>query len=168
MIDAMGHPAPLVGYNTNVRHRGKVFHIQTEDLGLKRRLIVTQLFADGGRVIASQQTSYEHEPAGDELAAVIKKLMQNQHKQMFIGLRDGLYEEGEQTAEDSTEVLDHAAARLVEEAGHAARRYESIRPLEASIASEAPPAPFGQGVLSEKSLDEVILAYLAKDLQEQD
>jgi hypothetical protein len=29
------YPSPLLGYNNNVRHKGKVFHIQTEDSGVK-------------------------------------------------------------------------------------------------------------------------------------
>ena len=44
-------PSPLLGYNTNVRHRGKIFHIQTEDSGVTHAHIFTHLFADGGRIV---------------------------------------------------------------------------------------------------------------------
>ena len=43
-------PSPLLGYNTNVRHKGKLYHIQTEDSGVNRPHIITHLFADGGRL----------------------------------------------------------------------------------------------------------------------
>ena len=60
-------------------------------------------------------------------------------------------------------MLDHAAARLVE----GSPRYEQIRPGSTSgqRISQAPAAPFGHDVLTQKTLDEVILAYLAQDLE---
>ncbi len=169
-------PSPLVGYNTNVRHKGKLYHIQTEDSGVKRPHIITQLFADGGRILASEKTSYEEHLGADNLATVVKKLMQEQHKRVFIGLRDGVYDDEPQPdaegdasdaeavgAEVTTEVLEHAAARLVE----GSPTYEQIEPGSGSHkrVSQSPPAPFGHEVLTEKTLDEVILAYLAQDLE---
>ena len=44
--------SPLPGYNTNVRHKGKLYHIQTEDSGINHPHIITHLFADGGRISA--------------------------------------------------------------------------------------------------------------------
>ena len=166
-------PSPLVGYNTNVRHKGKLYHIQTEDSGVKRPHVITQLFADGGRILASEKTSYEEHLQAENLSAIVKALMQEQHKRVFIALRDGAYDEDVSTSgagsaeesptEISTEVLEHAAARLV--AG--SPTYEQMRPGSGSHrrVSQAPPAPFGHEVLTEKTLDEVILAYLAQDLE---
>ena len=87
--------SPLVGYNTNVRHHGKVFHIQTEDSGLTHGHIFTHLFADGGRIIATKKTTYAHHIGTERYPGVVKKLMQAQHKAMFIALRDGLFDEDE-------------------------------------------------------------------------
>ncbi len=168
-------PSPLVGYNTNVRHKGKLYHIQTEDSGVKRPHVITQLFADGGRILASEKTSYEEHLQAENLALVVKQLMQEQHKRVFIGLRDGVYDEDDlddaatnaraeaAPADISTEVLEHAAARLVE----GSPTYEQLRPGSGSHkrVSQAPPAPFGHDVLTDKTLDEVILAYLAQDLE---
>jgi len=169
-------PSPLVGYNTNVRHKGNLYHIQTEDSGVKRPHVITQLFADGGRIIASEKTSYEEHVGAENIAAIVKQLMQEQHKGVFIGLRDGVYDEdgpantdsgaeehGTPPAEVTTEVLDHAAARLVE----GSPRYEQIRAGSVSRQriSQAPSAPFGHEVLTQQTLDEVILAYLARDLE---
>jgi hypothetical protein len=169
-------PSPLVGYNTNVRHKGKLYHIQTEDSGVKRPHVITQLFADGGRIIASEKTSYAEHVESEDLAAIVKQLMQEQHKRVFIALRDGTYDEdgpsegrrgseSQDTAnlEVTTEVLEHAAARLLE----GSPRYEQVRAGSASQQriSRAPSAPFGHDVLTEKTLDEVILSYLAEDLE---
>lgn len=167
-----GNPSPLVGYNTNVRHKGNLYHIQTEDSGVKRPHVITQLFADGGRIIASEKTSYEEHVSAEGLAPLVKNLMQEQHKRVFIALRDGVYDEdGDDKADESetadapvtTEVLEHAAARLVE----GSPSYEYVRPPSGTTrrVSQPPIAPFGHDVLTEKTLDEVILAYLAQDLE---
>jgi len=87
--------SPLVGYNTNVRHHGKVFHIQTEDSGLTHGHIFTHLFADGGRIIATKKTTYAQHIGTERYPSAVKKLMQAQHKAMFIALRDGLFDEDE-------------------------------------------------------------------------
>lgn len=79
---------PLLGYNHNVRHAGRVFHVQTEDYGLGRPLIVTQVFFQGS-ILASARTPYEPE-AADE---VVQRLMQAQHKQLLRQLRDGAVQE---------------------------------------------------------------------------
>ena len=51
----MKAPSPLLGYNNNVRHKGRVFHIQTEDSGVNHPHIITHLFADGGRILKSDE-----------------------------------------------------------------------------------------------------------------
>jgi hypothetical protein len=89
----MAFRAPVLGYNTNVRHKGKLYHIQTEDSGIDHPHVITHLFADGGRIVASKKTSYAERVGSDGLADLVKKLMQAQHKAMFIALRDGAYDE---------------------------------------------------------------------------
>ncbi|HHH29924.1 MAG TPA: hypothetical protein ENK57_16480, partial [Polyangiaceae bacterium] len=87
--------SPLLGYNTNVRHLGKLFHIQTEDSGSTHGHIFTHLFADGGRIVASKKTTYAHYIATNRYPDIVKQLMRESHKAMFIALRDGLFDEDE-------------------------------------------------------------------------
>mgnify|MGYP003444577160 CR=1 FL=1 len=89
----MPGPSPLVGYNTNVRHKGKLYHIQTEDSGVNHPHVITHLFADGGRIIASRKTGYSEHLGAKDLQSIVKKLMQEQHKAMFIELRDCVYDD---------------------------------------------------------------------------
>ncbi|MCA9576363.1 MAG: hypothetical protein R3B40_10955 [Polyangiales bacterium] len=185
--------SPLVGYNTNVRHKGKLYHIQTEDSGVNRPHIITHLFADGGRIVASKKTSYSHLIGSDDLATLVKQLMKDQHKAMFIGLRDGEWDEAEEAEAAAAGVsasaprpspatpvdfaaLDAAAAKL--EGSRDSRPapqnlYAATRKPAAVAAAPAPasrPQPsgsiFGGDLVSEKSLDEVILSYLADDLDD--
>ncbi len=182
--------SPLLGYNTNVRHAGRLYHIQTEDSGIRHPHIITHLFADGGRIISSKKTSYAEHVGSESCQQIVKKLMQEQHKAMFIALRDGEFDEdetpsGEQPLDSSAgtqpaprvdvDALERAAARLSQPTPPKSDRpvgagvYQTTRPARASErirADSVPESIFGKDLLSEKSLDEVILSYLAEDLEE--
>lgn len=82
-------PPPLLGFNNNVRHRGRIFHIQTEDSGMKNPRLVTHLFADGGRIIKTTRTDYAEHVARPDMQAFVRGLMKEQHKNMFTALRLG-------------------------------------------------------------------------------
>ena len=82
-------PSPLVGFNNNVKHKGRIFHVQTEDSGVSRPHIVTHLFADGGRILKSTRTDYSEHLGRADMGQVVRGLMKEQHKAMFIALRDG-------------------------------------------------------------------------------
>src|SRR5271154_2731546 len=102
------HPSPLLGYNNNVRHKGKVFHIQTEDSGVKYGHIITHLFMDGGRILKSVKTSYAEYIGNDRMAEIVREMMKQQHKAMFIALRDGKFDpmaEGSADASQATRAL---------------------------------------------------------------
>lgn len=188
----MKGPSPLLGYNTNVRHGGKLFHIQTEDSGLKHPHIITHLFADGGRIIASKKTTYAEFIGEPNVHDRVKKMMRDQHKGMFIELRDGAYDEEVEipaapkpagrasdlpkvppvAAGAEVDALERAAARLAQTASsrppRGSGKFQSTRPAQfAGVVAEAPASIFGSDLLSEKSLDEVILSYLAEDLEEE-
>ncbi len=85
--------SPLLGYNNNVRHRGRVFHIQTEDSGVNHPHIITHLFMDGGRILKSVKKSYAEHVGSDNMSETVRVLMKEQHKAMFIALRDGQFDE---------------------------------------------------------------------------
>ncbi|MBN4049438.1 hypothetical protein JYT86_00100 [bacterium AH-315-N03] len=194
--------SPLLGYNTNVRHLGKLYHIQTEDSGTTHGHIFTHLFADGGRVIASKKTTYAQYIESNLFPDVVKRLMRESHKAMFIALRDGLFDEDEvagaatmaamEITVDSesspkgatpspaegidVDELERAAEARLAQADAAqvpAAKYSTTRP--AAVARRSAPAQpnpqsesiFGGDLLSEKSLDEVILSYLAEDVEDE-
>lgn len=202
-------PSPLLGYNTNVRHKGKLYHIQTEDSGVNHPHIITHLFADGGRIVASKKTSYAEHVGLESYQDVVKKLMQQQHKAMFMALRDGIYDEvsSPPTRHDAlrapetigaavatarapvdVDAFERAAARLTHATAgttgptppneaesplegrglyqptRSARRTTRSRAM--TPPSQPPRSIFGGDLVSEKSLDEVILSYLAEDIDD--
>ncbi len=88
-VEVSKAPPPLLGFNNNVRHRGRVFHIQTEDSGVKFPRIVTHLFADGGRIVKTTRTDYSEHIQKTDMAVVVRGMMKEQHKAMFAALRAG-------------------------------------------------------------------------------
>ncbi len=85
-------PSPLLGYNNNIRHKNRVFHIQTEDSGVRHPHIITHLFMDGGRILKSVKTSYAEHLGVEKMADLVRKMMKDQHKGMLIALRDGQFD----------------------------------------------------------------------------
>ena len=118
-------PPPLLGFNNNVRHRGRIFHIQTEDSGVKNPRIVTHLFADGGRIIKTTRTEYTEHVARPDMQPFVRSLMKEQHKGMFTALRMG----------DLDQLLENVCGPF-EQAPQASKATAASPPL----ASAAPPA----------------------------
>ncbi len=80
----------LVGYNTNISYKKKVFHVQTEDSGQDNPVIITLLYHQGA-ILASKKTSYEHLLNETDIKEKVRKLMQEQHKQMIRELISGTH-----------------------------------------------------------------------------
>ena len=47
----------LIGYNTNIPYKGRVYHVQTEDSGLNNPHIITLLYFQGA-ILRSVKTGY--------------------------------------------------------------------------------------------------------------
>jgi hypothetical protein len=236
--------SPLLGFNNNVKHRGRLFHIQTEDSGVRHPHVITHLFMDGGRILKTVKTSYAEHIGSERIGEVVRDLMKEQHKMMFIALRDGQFDYvfdpddappvslagGNSTSRASFQPAPTATAAgnastgasqdpapdirapkessasnarssrrreapevfAAGQAGDAATanvvagasappptkkeardrqssgRYAASRPAAIFASGRAPEAGgsiFGDDLISEKSLDEVILSYLSEDLE---
>ncbi len=154
----------ITGANTNVRHRGVVYHVQTEDSGRANPRIISHLY-HGGTILASEKTDYADKIDEDDLEVVVRGLIETQHQQMLERLKKGEFDAA--IAERLGDVTDDGLEETESEAPAAepqpapARRE---RPSERVAARAAPRAEraFGDGIVSQKPLDEVILEYLAE------
>ena len=78
----------ITGYNTDVRHGNRVFHVQTEDKGLANPKIETLIYV-GGEILDNYRSSYE-----DLLAAavtsepVIQERMDEQHRAVIRDIKN--------------------------------------------------------------------------------
>ena len=84
--------SPQLGYNHNIPHRGRLYHVQTEDSGLQKAHIFTHVFYDG-TIIASNKVDYDPKAEVDDLDQHIIGLMQESHKAMIRQLRRGIFDE---------------------------------------------------------------------------
>lgn len=73
--------SPLLGYNHNLTHLGRVFHIQTEDSGPVSPRLFTHLFYEG-TILVSRKHEYDATLPDDKVRA----LMQAQHKTVMKDL----------------------------------------------------------------------------------
>lgn len=81
----------LAGFNDNIRYKGVLFHVQTEDGGEKRPQIVTQLFM-GGAVLCTRKTSYADVIRTDQVREVVLAVMKEQHLEMLRRLERGEFD----------------------------------------------------------------------------
>jgi hypothetical protein len=175
----------LSGFNTNFRYRGVMFHVQTEDSGRENPHVITHLF-HGGNIIASEKRDYRDLLDHSNIEVAVKKLMETQHKAILKQLSRGEHDHaiGERLGPDifksegSSQTDSSAPPTITEEqepGGQAARRPASAAMAEPTVvASESPTAAvpdgdaslarvFGERVVSEKPLDEVVLDYLVEN-----
>src|SRR4051812_35709319 len=123
--------SPLLGFNNNVRHRGRLFHIQTEDSGVRHPHVITHLYMDGGRILKTVKTSYAVHLGSDSLAEVVRELMKEQHKMMFIALRDGQFDDA----------LDLNHPPVASSAGVSSPSRDGLLPMTASLAGTEAAGP---------------------------
>ena len=157
--------SPLLGFNNNVKHKGRVFHIQTEDSGIKHPHVITHLFADGGRILKTTKTSYAEHVGAPALPDTVRQMMQEQHKAMFIALRDGqfdhLFEPLSGTAGPNSA---KAAASAPVPRGDPAPPVSKAPPVPVSAAApptEAAPATAPATVVTEPAADAAAAAAAA-------
>ncbi len=156
----------LSGFNTNFRYRGVLFHVQTEDSGRSKPRVFTHLFK-GGDILASMKGDYSDRLESEDLESEVREMMEGQHKSMLHSLSRG---------EHDATIIARLGEGIFSQDG--ADTDATIPPPEVTspapppepAPSAAPPAhdtpsdriarAFGDGVVSQKPLDEVVLDYL--------
>jgi len=84
--------SPQLGYNHNIPHRGRLYHVQTEDSGMAKAHIFTHVFYDG-TIISSNKVQYDPKAEVEDIDQHIIGLMQESHKAMIRQLRRGVFDD---------------------------------------------------------------------------
>lgn len=127
------------GFNTNIRHRGRVFHVQTEDSGEEHPHIVTLLY-EGGAILTSKKHTYSDSLGTGDVVPTVRELMERQHRAMVASLKAGELDPLITGPDADGETQPGLDATRVEDAG---------------------PRRFGAGVITPRPLDEIILSHLS-------
>lgn len=142
----------LSGFNTNVRHRGVLFHVQTEDSGRSHPHVITHLY-HGGTILASEKSSYRELLEEGDLQNKVRGLMEGQHAAMLKRLRGG--ELDEILAERlGPEIFAVTSTKTAGASGHTQRAPAPPPSAPTPPAAALTPRP------SDRPLDELILDYL--------
>lgn len=150
----------LVGYNDNLTYQGRVYHIQTEDSGVRHPHIISHLYADGGAILKTKKTSYESQLHRNDLPTIVRELMRKQHQAMCLALEKGRFDY--LWDPDAPPPSSSSSPRLL------------LTPLEGLPVTALPPRPLPppppepalplllqqNDIVRERSLDEILLQVL--------
>jgi hypothetical protein len=127
----------ITGFNTDIRHNDKVYHIQTEDKGVQNPYIESLVYV-GGEILASKKTSYAEQLKTGVDDKWIGGLMEQQHRTMIAAIKRGRFDAPADVTKTAPEP-------------RTSTRYE---PAAAPAAAD-----------DEKTLDQVIIDYLVSEAE---
>lgn len=133
----------ITGYNTDVKHNSRVFHIQTEDKGEQSPYIESLVYV-GGQILATRKTSYAEVAKSGRDDKAIQELMETQHRTMIAAIQRGRFD-GPNNSVRTPEGMSDGTAE------------------PPAAAPEEAAEPGGQAA-GDRTLDQVILDYLAAEL----
>jgi len=127
----------ITGFNTDVRHEGHVYHVQTEDRGTENPILESLVYI-GGTIVARKKTPYPHPLNQDAGHEALASLLKRQHQVIIAAIKAGRIEEliqhtlKHQTLSDADEVISPFAT--------GARPSEPAQPPVAQPTSKTPVA----------------------------
>jgi hypothetical protein len=142
----------ITGFNTDIKHGDRVFHVQTEDKGEDNPFVESLVYV-GGEIIASKKTPYGDTIRDGGGPAVVQEMMESQHRKMIAAVQRGRFDTAggarpSPLKEDSFEQVLPAPDGGVE------------IPAGSVVVDRAPKT-------DEKTLDQVILDYLASEVSQE-
>ncbi|HMG34640.1 MAG TPA: hypothetical protein VKM94_11935 [Blastocatellia bacterium] len=82
----------ITGFNTDVRHDGRVYHVQTEDRGREKAVLESLVYV-GGTIVAKKSTPYSDQLAKGATEDMIAGLLKKQHQVIIAAIKAGRIEE---------------------------------------------------------------------------
>ena len=102
----------LTGYNTNVPHKGRTFHVQTEDGGRGNPVITTLLY-EKGAILDSVRTTYADVLIDADWKEKTVAMMRDQHKRVIQAVMSGRYDEPEAGQSAPEDDIDSVVAAYI-------------------------------------------------------
>ena len=124
----------ITGYNTDVEHNGVVYHVQTEDKGLRTPVILSLVYT-GGAILASKRSAYDDLIAGGFEENVLVERLERQHKLICAAVHAGRIEELKRMG------APVARASVIATVTPPTQETEEARPTIAPESTPAPEAP---------------------------
>lgn len=125
----------ITGFNTDIDHNDRVFHIQTEDKG-RDNPVVESLIYSRGEIIAKCRTEYaELAETGEITEDNVQAIMEQQHQRMIRDVRNGRYDADGPKPFGHQFITGRSLDRVVLDflAAHCAPRPLRIEPLDDQV-----------------------------------
>ena len=133
----------ITGFNTDIKHNEKVYHVQTEDKGVANPYIESLVYV-GGEILATKKTSYAEQLKTGVDDKWIGGLMEQQHRTMIAAIKRGRFDQPADITKTGAEL-----------------RPSTLSDVALPPGAGAAPAPIDE----EKTLDQVIIDYLASEAE---
>ena len=82
----------ITGFNTDIEFQGTIYHVQTEDKGVKTPLILSLVY-DRGTILASKRSAYNDLLIGEFNEKILAERLQKQHNLICAAVRTGRIED---------------------------------------------------------------------------
>ncbi|HLE20794.1 MAG TPA: hypothetical protein VJB88_06730 [Vicinamibacteria bacterium] len=102
----------ITGFNTDVKYKGTVFHVQTEDKGLENPIIESLIYK-GGEILGSRRLAYSEVVQNGYDEKLVVKLMEDQHKTMIEEIRQGRFDASSDLLRDETVLSDQSLDQVI-------------------------------------------------------
>jgi hypothetical protein len=145
--------AVITGFNTDVKHKNRVFHIQTEDKGEANPCVESLVYV-GGEILATKRTSYAEIMGDGTDEHAVQDLMEQQHRTMIAAIQRGRFD----GPNGGLQIPDGMSPT------------PGAMPVRESDPAEDATSPAGMAspIQSDRSLDQLVLDYLASSEMPED
>lgn len=82
----------ITGFNTDIEHDGVIYHVQTEDKGLSKPVIVSLVY-NRGTILASKRSPYDDLLKANFSERILAERLSKQHKLICAAIRAGRIED---------------------------------------------------------------------------
>ena len=84
----------ITGFNTDVKHAERVYHVQTEDRGVANPVVESLVYV-GGEILLSKKSPYKDLITGDRVdEKALREMMDLQHRRVIEAIRRGRLDTG--------------------------------------------------------------------------
>lgn len=105
----------ITGYNTDIEFEGVTYHVQTEDKGVAKPIILSLVY-DRGTILASKRLPYDDLLAGDLDEGVLSARLHRQHKLICAAIGAGRLEDLKKMAQRESVMAPESSGVVVEHA----------------------------------------------------
>ena len=82
----------ITGFNTDIKHGEKIFHVQTEDRGQSNPVVESLVYV-GGEILLSKKSPYAELVRDDHVdEKAVRQMMDNQHRLIIEAIRRGRFD----------------------------------------------------------------------------